>query len=270
MERYQLWYNSHMLEPLGNYGTTRERSATVSYADIEAVARRLMATGGYASVAAVRKELKRGSSTTIAEAMRRFWKNQAALDAGNPVALTRLPPEIADAAVELWEQALRLSQQSVSTDDNAARTHLDQLRRDTDFRVHSMELREKEWDMAARVRERALEDARQQVSMLIGELSAMRAELRSRDLQNADLGTQIEQLRQQLATVIAKAVARHRSRPRTSAPSFVAAAAATGARTRRKSQSTSTRRPQRAPPPKSRRGTARSAPKRKAARRRRG
>jgi hypothetical protein len=245
---------------------TRERAASVSYAEIEAVARRLMAAGAYASVAAVRKELKRGSTTTIAEAMRRFWKNQAALDAGNPIALTRLPPEFADAAVSLWEQALRLSQQTATADDNAARAHLEQLRRDTDFRVQSVELREKQWDMAARVRERALADAREQVGVLVGELAATRAELRSRDLQNADLGAQIEQLRQQLATVIAKAVARHRSRPRSAGG---APAVATPRKTAKRPRPTGIRRPNRAPPPKSRRGTPRSAPMRIMPRRRR-
>jgi Plasmid replication region DNA-binding N-term len=197
-----------------SYGTGRQRAASVSYAEIETAARKLMAAGDYASVAAVRKLLKRGSTTTIAEAMRRFWKNQAALDSGNPVALTRLPPELADAAVDLWEQALRLSLQTAKSDDTAARASLDELRRDVDRRVQSVELREKQWDMAARLRERALDDARQQVGTLVGELAATRAELRGRDLQNAQLEAQIEQLREQLATVIAKAVARHRSRPR--------------------------------------------------------
>jgi hypothetical protein len=259
-----------MAEPSssGNYGATRERAASVSFAEIEAVARRLMAAGGYASVAAVRRQLKRGSTTTIAEAMRRFWKDQAALNAGNPVALMRLPPEFADAAVDLWEQALRLSQQTAKADDNAARAHLEQLRRDTDFRVHSVELREKQWDMAARVRERALDDAREQVGTLVGELAATRAELRSRDLQNADLETQVEQLRRQLATVIAKVVARHRSPPRTRVAPTLASPPSAGTRVSRKARPTVTRRPMRAPPVKSRRGAAPSAPKPNAARRR--
>jgi hypothetical protein len=235
--------------PPNNYGMTRERAASVSYAEIEAAARHTMVAGRYPSVAAVRKELKRGSTTTIAEAMRRFWKNQAALHAGNPVALTRLPPEFADAAVDLWEQALRLSQQTAKSDDNAARARLDELRRDTDLRVHSVELREKQWDMAARVRERALDEARQQVGVLVGELAAARADLRGRDLQNAELVVQIEQLRQQLATVIAKAVARHRSRPRTPVASAVAP-------NRRKARLIVNRRPKRAGPTKSRRGVA--------------
>jgi Plasmid replication region DNA-binding N-term len=255
--------------PTGNYGTTRERAASVSFAEIEGVARQVMATGGYPSVAAVRKELKRGSTTTIAEAMRRFWKNQAALDGGNPVALTRLPPEFADAAVDLWEQALRLSQQTAQSDDNGARARLEELRRDTDFRVRSVELREKQWDMAARVRERALSEARDQVGVLVGELAATRAELRSRDRQNADLETQIEQLRQQLATVIAKAAVRPRSRPRRPDPSAAAPQRRALAPTRRKPRPANARRPERPRPITSRRGTAPSAPKRKGAPRRR-
>lgn len=197
--------------PPGNYGTTRERAAGVSFADIEAAARRLMVAGGYPSVGAVRKELKRGSTTTIAEAMRRFWKDQAALNAGNPVALTRLPPEFADAAVALWEQALRLSQQTAVIDDNAARAHLEQLRRDIDHRVRSMEMREKEWDMAARVRERALADAREQIGLLMKELAADRVALRAREVRIADLESQVEEHGRQLATVIARAIAKNRA-----------------------------------------------------------
>jgi hypothetical protein len=198
--------------PPGNYGTTRERAASVSFADIEAAARRLMVAGGYPSVGAVRKELKRGSTTTIAEAMRRFWKDQAALNAGNPVALTRLPPEFADAAVALWEQALRLSQQTAAIDDNAARARVEQLRRDTEVRVRSVELREKEWDLAARVRERALTDARDHINVLMKELAIDRAELRARDARIADMQSQLEAQRLRLATLIARAVVRHRVR----------------------------------------------------------
>jgi hypothetical protein len=255
--------------PTGNYGTTRERAASVSFAEIEAVARRLMATGGYPSVAAVRKELKRGSTTTIAEAMRRFWKDQAALNTGNPVALTRLPPEFAEAAVDLWEQALRLSQQTARVDDNGARQRLEDLRQETNVKLRSMELREKEWDMAARLRERALSDAREQLTVLVGELAATRAESRSRERQNEDLETQIEQLRQQLATVIAKAAVRHRSRPRRPAPSAAAPQRRALAPTRRKARPTNARRPMSARPITSRRGTAPLAPKRKGAPRRR-
>src|ERR1022692_2004009 len=45
----------------------------------------------------------------IATCMRRFWKNQAAVPTGNPLALAHLPPELADGAVAQWEKALLLS-----------------------------------------------------------------------------------------------------------------------------------------------------------------
>jgi hypothetical protein len=196
--------------PVSSYGTSRDRAASVSFAEIEAAARKIMAAGDYPSVHAVRLELKRGSSTTISDAMRRFWKDQAAMNAGNPVALSRLPPEFADAAVELWERALRLSLQTAKSDDAVAHTKLEELRRDTDARARSMELREKEWDMAARVRERALADTREQVNLLLRQLGNATADARARETRIADLESQLEVQRRQLVTVIANAVARNR------------------------------------------------------------
>jgi Plasmid replication region DNA-binding N-term len=199
-----------MNAPFPSYGTSRDRAASVSFAEIETAARKLMAAGEYPSVHAVRTELKRGSTTTISDAMRRFWKDQAALNTGNPVALTRLPPEFADAAVELWERALRLSLQTAKADDTAAHARLDELKRDTEGRSRSMELREKEWDMAARVRERALADTREQVNMLLKELGNATAQLKARDARIADLETQVEDHRRQLLTVIGHAVSKNR------------------------------------------------------------
>jgi hypothetical protein len=143
--------------------------------------------------------------------MQRFWKDQAALNAGDPLALSRLPPELADAAVAQWEQALRLSQQTAKYEDSQARVQLEHLRRETDVRVRSVELREKEWDIAARVRERALTDAREQVNLLMKELALDRAELRARDARIADLENQLEEHRRQLVTVIARAVSKNRA-----------------------------------------------------------
>ncbi len=74
-----------------------------------------------------------------------------------------------------------------------------------------MELREKDWDLAARVRERALTEARDQINVLLKELAADRAELRSREARIVDLEAQIEGYRQQLALVVTRAVARNRA-----------------------------------------------------------
>src|SRR5271170_2722077 len=200
-----------MSDAMKAYGEARDRGPTVSYEEIERAARSLMADGARPTVQAVRQSLGRGSPNHIAISMQKFWKNQAALNAGDPIALTRLPPELADAAVAQWEQALRLSQQTARVEDSAARAHLEQLRRDTDLRVHSVELREKEWDLAARVRERALSDAREHVNLLMKELATDRAELRARDARIADLESQLEEHRRQLATVITRAVAKNRT-----------------------------------------------------------
>jgi chromosome segregation ATPase len=211
-----------MNEDRGDYGATRSRAANVSFAEIENAARRLMADGIHPTVAGVLKALKRGSTSTIADAMRRFWKNQAALNRGDPVALTSLPPELAEAARAQWEKALLLAQQTAGFDDNAARAHLEQLRRDTELRAHSIALREKEWDLAARVRERALADAREHVNVLMKELAADRAELRSRDARIADLESQLEDCRKQLTLLVTRAVARNRAikaqKPRRKSP----------------------------------------------------
>jgi hypothetical protein len=201
-----------MNTPYSSYGTTRERGPTVSYPEIERAARAVMAAGHRPTAKAVLEHLGRGSPNHIAESMQRFWKDQAALNAGDPLALSRLPPELADAAVAQWQQALRLSQQTAKYEDNEARAQLERLRRDTDLRVRSVDLREKEWDMAARVRERALADARDQVNLLMKELAIDRAELRARDARIADLDSQLEAQRLQLANLIARAVVRHRVR----------------------------------------------------------
>lgn len=192
------------------YGVTRERGPSLSYGEIERAARALLAAGERPTVDAMRKALGRGSPNHLTDSLRRFWKDQAALNAGDPVALTRLPPELADAAVAQWEQALRLAQQTARQEDSAARAALEGLRQDTDVRVRSLELREKEWDLAARVRERALTEAREQVNLLMKELTLDRAELRARDARIADLEIQLEEHREQIATVISRAIAKNR------------------------------------------------------------
>jgi Plasmid replication region DNA-binding N-term len=195
----------------GNYGATRERGPTVSYEEIERAARDLMARGERPTIDRVREALGRGSPNHIALCMQRFWKNQAAITTGNPVALTHLPPELADAAVAQWEKALFLARQSAQVDDSAARAHLEQLRRETTHHARALELREKDWDLAARVRDRALSDAREHINLLMNELAEDRAALRARETRIADLEAQLEAYRQQLARLVSRAVARNRA-----------------------------------------------------------
>lgn len=199
-----------MSETPASYGTPKGRGASVSFADIERAARGLMAVGQVPTAAAVRGVLKRGSNTTLTEAMRRFWQNQAALNAGEPLALTRLPPEVAEAAVALWEKALRLSLQTATHQLKAVHGALDTERSDVKMRLHALEIREKDWDLAARIREKALEEARSQILQLTEALGAVRQELRSRDTQISDLTAQMKAQHDQLTLLITRAVVNSR------------------------------------------------------------
>jgi lipopolysaccharide biosynthesis regulator YciM len=110
-----------------------------------------------------------------------------------------------------WEKALSLARQTAAVDDSAARAHLEQLRRETAQHARALELREKDWDIAARVRDRALSEARDQINVLLQELAADRSELRSCKARVADLESQNEAYRQQLALVVTRAVTRNRA-----------------------------------------------------------
>src|ERR1700691_4506828 len=138
------------------YGATRERSANVSYADVERAALDILATERRPSVETVRETLGRGSPATIATCLKRFWRDLGIRAQGDPAALTRLPPQIIDAVESIWQRSLALAAQTAKHDDNAARERLAQIRIENEVRAQSFELREKEFETAARAREGAL------------------------------------------------------------------------------------------------------------------
>jgi hypothetical protein len=72
-------------------------------------------------VETIRKKLGRGSPATIANSLKRFWRDLGARAEGDPAALSRLPSEIAALADGLWQRALTLAAQAAKHDDNAAR-----------------------------------------------------------------------------------------------------------------------------------------------------
>src|SRR5476649_2058350 len=91
------------------YGSTRERGANVSYADVERSALDILATERRPSVETVRELLGRGSAATIAPFLRRFWRDLGVRAKGDPAALTRLPAEIIEAVEALWQRSLALA-----------------------------------------------------------------------------------------------------------------------------------------------------------------
>src|SRR6202167_2404645 len=128
------------------YGATRERSANVTYADVERAALTILATGRRPAVETIREALGRGSPATIATHLKRFWRDLGIRAQGDPAALTRLPSEIVEAVEAIWQRSLALAAQSAKHDDNAARQRLEQTRIENDVRAQSFEMREKAFD----------------------------------------------------------------------------------------------------------------------------
>jgi hypothetical protein len=193
------------------YGSTRERSANISYADVERGALDILATGRRPSVETVREALGSGSPATIASFLKRFWRDLGIRAQGDPAALTRLPSEIIDAVDAIWQRSLALAAQTAKHEDNAARQRLDQIRIENEVRAQSFELREKEFEIATRERERALADSRDHLLSTLRMLESDRTTLKAREMRITDLEAEVEDYRRQLTTVLARAVTKNRT-----------------------------------------------------------
>jgi hypothetical protein len=197
--------------PVPAYGTTRERGANLSHAQIERACLDILATGQRPSVQILRKRIGRGSPATIATSLKRFWRDLGARAEGNPAALARLPNDIADLADGIWQRALALASQAAQHEDNAARERLERIRIENEVRGQSFVLREKEFETATRERERALADSRDHLLSTLRMLESDRVTLRARDTRIAALEAQLENYRAQLASLIRRAVAKNQA-----------------------------------------------------------
>jgi hypothetical protein len=225
-----------MESPAKAYGEGRSR-AGVSYADVERAAIAILKSERRPTVETVRETLGTGSPDTIATALKRFWRDLGARIEGDPAALTRMPGEIAEIADGMWQRALKLAGEAAVHDDNAARERLRQIELEVDIRRRSFELREQEIDTQARERERALADTRDHLLSLSKALSREQATNEARARRITDLETQVAQYRQQLAELIAGALAQNQSRPRRPA------AKSTASRSRRRQSPTAAKQP---------------------------
>jgi hypothetical protein len=197
------------------YGSSRARGADVSYAEVERAALAILGAGERPAVASVRARLGRGGPATIAQALKRFWRDLGARAEGDPAALSRLPSEILETVETLWQRALALAAQAARHEDNAARERLQHIQWENSLRAQSLAAREKQLDLSGRARERALADAQEHIRTLMGMLEADRAALKQRDGHMADLEAQLEDYRRQLASLVARAVIRNSNRPPT-------------------------------------------------------
>jgi hypothetical protein len=198
-----------MTEP-AVYGVSRDRPASVVYADIERAALTILATDHRPSVETVRKLLGRGSPATIAGFLKRFWRDLGVRAQGDPAALTRLPAEIIEAVEALWQRSLTLAAQSAKSDQSEAHARLERIRIENEVRSQSFELRERAYETAARERERALADSRDHLLSTLRMLDADRLTLRLRDKRIAELEAQLAELRARLESFMARAVGRNR------------------------------------------------------------
>src|ERR1017187_5465346 len=193
------------------YGSTRERGANVSYADVERAALDILATERRPSVEIVRELLGRGSPATISTCLKRFWRDLGIRSQVDPAALHRLRSEIIEAVEAIWHNSLSLAAQSAKNDQNAARERLERIRIENNVRAQSFELRERDFETAARERERVLADSRDHLLSTLRMLEADRATLKAREARIVDLEAQVEDYRKQLALVITRAVAKNRA-----------------------------------------------------------
>lgn len=200
-----------MTDPAKPYGEGRIRS-NVSYADVERAAIAILKSERRPTVETIREALGSGSPDTIGNALRRFWRDLGARIDGDPAALSRMPAEIAELADGMWQRALKLADEAAMHGDNAARERLERIQLENEIKKHSFDLREKELDTQARERERALADSRDHLLLISRTLARDQALLGVRDTRIAELETQVEQYRRQLAALIAAAVVRHRYR----------------------------------------------------------
>jgi hypothetical protein len=238
--------------PTKAYGEGRIRQS-VSYAEVERAAVAILKSERRPTVETIRESLGRGSPDTIGNALKRFWRDLGVRIEGDPAALSRMPPDIADLADGMWQRALKLAAEAARNDDNAARERLAQIQIENELRAQSFELREREYDGASRAREKVLADSREHLLLLMKSLGREQAIVRAQEARIADLEAQLSQAHQQLAEFVTSAAAARRPKVRwapSRTPRPVARRGATPAKRKTSRQpAEATRRPKKARKP---------------------
>lgn len=178
------------------------RGPGVSYLEVERAAIAILKAGHRPSVERVRATLGHGSPQTLLTALQRFWRDLGSRVEADPAALSRLPVEIVELVDGVWQRALTLASQSAKNDDNAARERLAQRQLEIEVRAKSLQVREQEWEMAARAREQTLADAREQAMALLQALEVERVTRAARERRIEMLERQLEALRRQSSLLI--------------------------------------------------------------------
>lgn len=197
-----LCYTFLVSDALKPYGSRRG----VTQSDVSHAADTLFRAGDRPTVEKVRTQIGRGSPNTIGPMLDAWWSTVASRLDGGPAALHRLPENVAHAAEALWIQALETGRRHASLEHSSKARALAQDQQQTEFRAQVLSLREQELQTVAREREKALAESRDQVSLLMKELSGARATMHAQVSRITELGTEVKALRQQLATIVTRAV----------------------------------------------------------------
>jgi len=191
--------------------TYGERARGVTFGDVSHAADTLFRAGQRPTVEKIRATIGRGSPNTIGPLLDQWWSTAAArLDSG-PAALHRLPEPVVHVAESLWLQALDEGRRQAKAELKSTAEAAEEQAQRLELRAHVLSLREGELDQRLRERERALADTQTHLLSTLKRLDSDRATLRARDARIAHLEGVVENFRRQLATVIARAVTKHRA-----------------------------------------------------------
>jgi Plasmid replication region DNA-binding N-term len=198
---------SEMNDRTPRYGAP-ERGITA--ADVERAADALLRHGSRPTIEKVRAEIGSGSPNTINPLLDAWWHRLASrLDAG-PAALHRLPESVLHVAEVLWLQALDEGRQRARLELTSNKSAAEDEQRRLEVRSHVLSLREAELDERLRSRERALEESREQLLNLMSAVQRDQATIRARDTRIAALQADVASYRDQLKSVLARAVEKSR------------------------------------------------------------
>jgi len=193
-----------------DYGTTRNRRPSVSYAAFERTADALLAAGDKPGLENVRQSIG-GSPETIRQMLKRYWADLAALKRSPAEALMRLPSEIADLADELWQRSLALAAQSAARDDNAARERLEQVKRENEVRSHALTVKERTLREREESRDKTMKELQEQVATFLAIVSRNTETIAALQAAKLEAERSAENYRERLSQVITRAVARNQT-----------------------------------------------------------
>jgi hypothetical protein len=192
------------------YGQTRKRREEVTYAQIERAATDILKTGVRPTLESVRAAVGGGSPRTILDGLNRYWRDLGNQVAGSPDTLRRLPAAVADLAEGLWQRALSVAVEAAQATHSDADAQLSRLKSQLELRSHTLSQREVELDELVRSRERTVKELEEHLRTALSMLNKKDATIAALESSLATVRQETEDHRHRLASMVQRAVMRHR------------------------------------------------------------